>query len=170
MTDNESRQAALAPLRASLLARANSDAERMRRVAEADGEQAVAAALVTSKTVLTNARAQGAADAAALLADERARGRRAARGIVLAAQRAAFDELRKQVGQEIQGLLADPALRDRLSGMLREQLGATANVRQQGSGGLLAQSPDGRRIDASVTALVDLALADLDVERLWTAS
>ncbi len=36
-------------------------------------------------------------------------------------------------------------------------------------GGLLARAPDGRTIDASVGVLVDRALAELDLEQLWTA-
>jgi hypothetical protein len=37
-------------------------------------------------------------------------------------------------------------------------------------GGLFAQAPDGRSIDASIGTLVDSALADLDLEPLWTPS
>jgi len=34
---------------------------------------------------------------------------------------------------------------------------------------VMAESPDGRRIDASVDALVDAAITNLDVEQLWAA-
>ncbi len=44
-----------------------------------------------------------------------------------------------------------------------------AAERDHPAGGVVAVSPDGRRIDASLDALVDAALAELDLEQLWAA-
>jgi hypothetical protein len=49
-------------------------------------------------------------------------------------------------------------------------LGGFASVSDTEDGGLFAQAPDGRSIDASIGTLVDSALADLDLEPLWTPS
>jgi vacuolar-type H+-ATPase subunit E/Vma4 len=167
MTGAATREAALEPLRAALLSRAGKDADLMRRAAEDDGRKALAAARERSRQSLANARAQGEAEAALLAAEERSRARRKARGVVLAAQRQAYEELRRQVGDAIRQLLTDPEWQDRLNVVLRQQLGAETTIDQHAGGGVVAQSADGRRIDASIDVLVDLALSHLQLEGLW---
>jgi vacuolar-type H+-ATPase subunit E/Vma4 len=164
------REAALQPLRAALIARANDEAAEARAAAEDRGRQAAAAAHSQAAVVLAAARAHGEADAAALLAAERARVRRTARGVVLAAQRAVYDELRRQAGEAVRQLLDDPAQRERLVAAVGRQLGAQAAFREQPDGGVIAETPDGRSIGASVGALVERAVADLDLEPLWAAT
>jgi vacuolar-type H+-ATPase subunit E/Vma4 len=163
------RKQALEPLTATLLARARADADGERTTARQEGQRAVEAARDQADAVLAQARALGEADAAAMLAAERARARSAARGEVLAAQRAAFDELRDQARTAVAGLLADPVSRGRLAASMRTRLGDGATVRDHPAGGVVAESPDGRRIDACLDALLDAALAELDLEQLWTA-
>jgi vacuolar-type H+-ATPase subunit E/Vma4 len=164
------REAALEPLRTALIARAYDDAGRARASAEADGRQTVAAAREQAAALLAGARAQGEADAAALQAVERSRSRRDARSVVLQTQRAAYDQLREQARQAVRHLLDDPVWRQRLITAVRRQLGEQAELCPQPDGGIIARTPDGRSIDTSVDALVDHALADLDLEQLWTAS
>ncbi len=161
------RDAALEPLRAALIARALAEAAEERASADEDGQRALAAAQQQADAVLADARAQGERDAAALLAAERARSHRSARGIVLGAQRAAYDELREQARAAVRDLLADPARRARLEAIARGRLGDHAVAHEQPGGGLVAETSDGRRVDASVHALVDSAVANLDLEQLW---
>ena len=169
MTDVVAHGAALEPLRASLTARANREAEAMRAAADEDGRRAVAAAREQAAAVLAEARARGAADAAALLADERARARRAARSVVLDAQRAAYHELREQAHQSVRRLLDDPRWRKRLITAIGRELGGSAVIREHPAGGVIAEASDGRSVDASADALVEGVLANLDLEQLWAA-
>ena len=162
------RLLAVQPVRDALLARAERDSRRIRAAADADGQRALAAARAEADRLVAAARADGEADAAARLAVQRASTRRAARATVLEAQRAAYRELRRQASVTVRGLLDDPACRSRLVAELRRRLGAAADVRDDPGGGLVARTADGRSIDASVGALVDRALADLDLDALWT--
>ena len=61
-----------------------------------DGQETIAGARKQADALLADARAQGETEGAALLAVDRARARRTARSVVLAAQRAAYDELHRQ--------------------------------------------------------------------------
>jgi hypothetical protein len=67
-------------------------------------------------------------------------------------------------------LLREPGNRSLLSAAVQRGLGGFASVSDTDDGGLFAQAPDGRSIDASIGTLVDSALADLDLEPLWTPS
>jgi len=169
MTSATDPVAALEPLRAALLARARAEADGVRAAAEDDAREVLAAARDEAEALLADARARGAADAAALDAVELARRRRAARGVVLRAQRAAYDDLRSRACAAVQMLLADPDLHAHLADAVRGGLGDRAIVRDRPDGGVVAQTPDGRSIDGSVTALVDGALAELDLEQLWAS-
>lgn len=162
--------AALEPLRVALIARANAEADRVRAAAEADGQRLIAKANDEVATLLSSARAEGEAEAAALLADEAARARQAARSIVLGAQRAAYDELRRRACAAVHALLEDPAMRGRLAAVLRSQLGEDAVIHAQPDGGLQAITSNGRSIDASIGALVSSAVTEMDLGRLWAAS
>lgn len=159
--------AALQPVRDALLAEARADAEATLHAARQDGHRVLMAAQREADAVLADARAQGSQDATSLLATERARSRRAARAIVLAAQQAAYDELREHAAVAVRQLLSDPANRARLEALASRRLGDRVTVRSAPDGGLLAVASDGRSVDASIHALVDGALAGLDLEQLW---
>lgn len=158
---------ALEPLRSALLTAARSDAEQLRASAEADGQQVLAPAQAQADAMLAEARAQGAADGQALLEAQRAVARSAARTVVLKAERDMFDQLREQARVAVSARLADPVRRSALGTAMRVQLHDHAVVRSTPDGGLVAEASDGRRVDASVRALVDAALAELDLEELW---
>jgi len=162
------QQTAIQPLRQALLARAGAEADRVRASAEADGEHAVATARGQADALLSAARAKGEADGAEALAAEQAAARRSARAALLAAQRAAYEELRSGAVRAVRELLREPGNRSLLSAAAQRGLGGFASVSDTDDGGLFAQAPDGRSIDASIGMLVDSALADLDLEPLWT--
>jgi vacuolar-type H+-ATPase subunit E/Vma4 len=163
----EARRAALEPLRAALITRARAEAARIQAAADADAQQVMAAARDEAAAVLARARAEGEAEAGAMLATEAARSRQVARGLVLDAQRAAYDELRERARSAVRGLLEAPDRRARLAASLRARLGDQGTVRDHPDGGLLAETDDGRSIDASIGALVDADVSGKDVEQLW---
>ena len=162
----KARRAALEPLRAALLSRARAEAARIEAEADADAQQVMTAAREQAAAVLARARTDGEAQAAATLATEAARSRQMARGLVLGAQRAAYDELQERARSAVRGLLADPGRRAGLAAALRSRLGDHAVLRDHPDGGLLAETDDGRSIDASIGALVDAALSGTDMEQL----
>lgn len=162
-------QIALEPLRSALMSRARAEADQARADAETDGRELLAAARDEAEALLTKARAQGEMDAAAMFASEMDRARRSARGVVLAEQRASYNELRQRALTAVRVLVADPARRARLATLLRGQLGEHAVIREHPDGGIVAETPDGRSVDASIAKLVDIAVADLDLEGLWAA-
>lgn len=157
----------LEPLRAVLLRRAEAAADALRAAADREAGAATDAAQQQAAAALARARADGEADAAQRQAEDRARARREARGIVLAAQRAVYDELRTRARAAVRELLADPDAQRQLTALVRTRLGQDAQVRPQPSGGVVGELPDGRRVDASVDALVEQALAGLDLAPLW---
>ncbi len=158
----------LRPLRAALLATARDDAERSVRAAEAAAGDRVAEARTRADALLAEARARGAAEAATMVATEAAAAQRAARRVVLTAQREVYERLRKAGGAAVRDLLTDDDTRTRLAATLRSRLGGDAEVAATPDGGLRATAPDGRAVDASVATLVDLALDTLDGEALWS--
>lgn len=158
----------LRPLHAALLATARDDAERTVRAAETAAVERLAEGRTRADGLLAEARARGEAEAATMVAAEAAAAQRAARRVVLTAQREVYDRLRTAAGAAVRDLLADDASRARLAAMLRSRLGGDAEVVPTPDGGLRATAPDGRAVDASVVTLVDLALDTLDGEALWS--
>lgn len=169
MTGADLLDQALEPLATTLRARAAAIATAERDAADREGQRLVAQACAQAETVLAEAQRLGAADAAGLLEVERSRARRAARDVVLAARRAAYDELRRRCRVALAELVSDPGRHRRLADAVRGRLGEGATVHDHPSGGVVGVSPDGRSVDASVDALVDSALAGIDVEQLWAA-
>ena len=168
MTDLAQRQSqALEPLRGALLARARAEADGLRAAAQADGERTVARGRGEAEALLADARMRGEAEGAELLAAEPTAARRSARAALLGAQRAAYEDLRSKAAQGVRSLPREPENRRLLAAALRHALGDVASVSDTEDGGLFAQAPDGRSIDASIGTLVDGALADLDLEGLW---
>lgn len=161
----------LRPVRDDLESRARADAERLLAGADAEADALIARARVEADTIRAQARAQGEADAAALLVAERARARRQARAIVLAAQRDTYDELRSGVLAALPALRADPAYAawcGRLRQSVRGVLGPDAVVTEHPDGGILGEVA-GRRAAFTLVGLADQAVDALgsDVEGLW---
>jgi hypothetical protein len=160
-------ETSLEPLRAALIARAEADAAQIRAQAEQEGQAAVAAAREQAAALLVAARREGALSATQLLAAEQRKARRAGRRVVLTAQRAAYEQLREQSREAVRRVLVDPTRRGELVATVRERLGDRVLIRDVPDGGLVAEAADHRRIDATVAALVDAAIAALDVEAMW---
>ena len=166
----EPTRTALEPVRAALLTAAEEEAQALTASIEAEGRELLADARRQRDRVLQEARERGAADGAMRLSTERAGVQREARRIVLGAQQTAYDELRRQAVAAVRELLEVPTERAGLMQVLRSRLGADAVIHDHPTGGLVGESGDGRVVDASVDALVDLALANLDLESLWMPS
>lgn len=154
---------ALAPVREALLARAHADADRVRGSAEASVAEAMAMAQAEADEIRARAHDEAFEQARSLRAAEEAHGRRKAREVVLAAQRAAYDGLVDRARREVRALLDDPAVIDVLSATAREQEGADAEVmRTEGGVAVLGKGPHGgRRVEFSLDALADQAIAEL---------
>jgi hypothetical protein len=157
----------LEPLRSALVRQAHHDADMVTAAAEEQGRQSVAAAQAEAAALVEQAKTQGESAARALQSHERARLRRAHRGVVLAAERAAYDELTRRACSAVQELLADGENRARLTVLLKRRLGTGASVSDLPDGGLHAEDLEGRSVDAAVSTLVDDALSRLDVSQLW---
>jgi vacuolar-type H+-ATPase subunit E/Vma4 len=156
------------------LRQVSGEAERL--LAEADA--AVASELDVARrsveAILAEARAEGAAAAQRELDLARARGRREAQGIVLAARREVYEGLSDRARSAAFALRTDPgydALLDRLEQLARQQLGNDARIERDPPelGGVVAEA-HGRRVDYSLAALIDRSVRGLDqeVEGLWT--
>ncbi|MGZ4494443.1 MAG: hypothetical protein ACXVWU_07080 [Nocardioides sp.] len=162
----------LAPVREALLGDARGEAARLLAAAAADRTATLTAARAEAEAILEAARAQGRADAEALLGVERARVRRQARSLVLAAQRATYEDLRAAVRLGARRLRADPAYarwRDGLAARARATFGADAVVTEPPEGGVVVEAGTRRaadtldlRADAAVTALGP------DLDGLWS--
>jgi hypothetical protein len=137
--------AALEPVRRALLARARADADAARAAAGEQAQAAVGQARARVERLVAQARSEGETDAAVALAAARARARRRARSVVLAAQRAAYEELRARARVEAARLAGDVRRRT-------EDLGP------------------GRQLLRSSEALADAALDALgpELEKLWS--
>lgn len=160
--------AALEPVHAALRARAVAAAEQTRAAAQAEAQRVLAAARQQADAILTKARSDGEADAADLLAADRVGARHAARAVVLAAQHEVYEQLQEQARNATGHRLTDTSFRQRLTETVRARLGNGACIHDEPGGGLTGVAPDGRTVDASVAALVDQAIARLDLDQLWT--
>jgi hypothetical protein len=164
----DAQQQALDPLRTALLGAARAEAEQLRRSAAQEGEALVGRAQEQAARVLDAAGAEGEAEGrelaarAALLAEQRAR------AVVLQAQHAAYRQLVVAAGRAVARALREPDRRTALTCALRRRLGGEAEVGDTADGGLWAQAPDGRTVDASVGTLVARAMEGLDLEQLWS--
>jgi len=172
-------------LRASLLETAADDATRELERARAERAARVAEAHRQAETIVAEAHQLGEREGAAEVSHRLVRARREARRVVLAAQRAAFEDFR---GRALGATLArrrEPAyaaLLERLSAAAREQLvgdgeGAAGRdveveveveVDPPDRGGVHARLGS-RRVDYTLPALVDRVIAGLGTESrsLW---
>jgi vacuolar-type H+-ATPase subunit E/Vma4 len=149
----------LAPVRAALLDNARAEAARIEAAAVAAAEAKLAAAREEAERILAQAREQGAADAAAVLAADRARARRRARAVLLAARREGYEALRAAVREAVYAWRDDPGypqLRTGLARAARRALGPGTRVRDAADGGVIGYQ-GGRRLDVSLTGFADRA-------------
>lgn len=164
---------ALAPVRAELLRRARSDADRARREAESAAAALLAEATARGDAVLAAAAARGEADAAEVRSVRRARLRHQVRGGELTAQREVYEELTGQVTELVCALRHEPdypLLRDRLAARARERLGPDAVITEHPEGGIVARAA-GRRLDYSLPGFAARAVDELgaDIVGLWSS-
>jgi hypothetical protein len=158
----EAAAAALEPLKAELLRRANGAAAERLQQAAAEDAATVSQAEHEAALIVDQARQGGVAEAAALLAAQRARSRRQAREVVLRARAEAWEELRQRSMAAVTVLSTEPAyreLRSRLADFVRAQLGTEAVISDAPTGGVIGTVP-GRRLDCSFATLVEQGLAE----------
>ncbi len=158
--------AALAPVREALLASARREAEGLRSRADLAAERTIADASALAARLRGEARAQGAADAAAAVASERARAGRQAREIVLRARRDEFETLRADVRRELARVREDPDYphaRLRMINVVRGLLGSDVRLEDGDEGGVVGAAP-GRRVDCSLALFADRAVETVIAE------
>jgi hypothetical protein len=163
---------ALSPVRAALAGEAARQAGEIRAAASAEADAVAAAARRQVEEILSQARARGELDGQAAAARRRTTSRRAARSVTLAAQRGAYDELRRRVRDAVGALREDPVyprLHDRLEELARGLAGPSATVTRHPAGGVVAQGP-GTFVDCSLPRLADRAVDALgaEVSALWS--
>jgi len=163
----------LGPLRDATLAQARADADATLADADRRAAESIAAARKEGAVLVRQARTDGAAAAAIEGAHDEAAARRTARTLVLAAERALYDELCRRAGGDalaLRGTNGYAALLEELSDAARLQLGdgARLDVDPAGLGGVRGSS-DGRSVDYTLPTLVDRALERLGArtETLW---
>jgi vacuolar-type H+-ATPase subunit E/Vma4 len=161
--------AALEPVQAALLARARADANDVLAAADADAARAAGSAQAESEQIRAAARSSGAADAKTVRATELAGAPPRGAGLVLAAQRAAYEELRRRTRKELTAAGTAGRVRAALAARARAVLGPDARIVDRPAGGVVGEAA-GRRVDCSVDALVERALT-VDagrLNRLWS--
>jgi vacuolar-type H+-ATPase subunit E/Vma4 len=163
---------ALGPVRAALIARARAVA-----TAEVSGAEEEARAILQdadrrADAVREEARVRGEADAQAVLVATRARARREARSVVLAAQSEVAVALRARVHAGLRALRDDPdyaEIENRLESQARGLLGPEARLTPDPSGGFLAEA-GGRQVELTLAAVADQVLERLgpELQSLWS--
>lgn len=163
---------ALAPVRAALLATAETRADAIRQDAEEQARAVVAAAHDEAARIIAAAASEGETSARADAALRSARVRRQAHELVLAQQAALRRELARQVREAAVDLRQDasyPTLLATLTQRCRAVLGAEAVVTEDPAGGVVGQAGS-RTLDLSLPALAARTLDAMSpqVSRLWT--
>jgi vacuolar-type H+-ATPase subunit E/Vma4 len=161
----------LAPLRAALLERARADAAAELAAADADAERAVEEARTQAEALVRQAREQGRADAAEVVALERARAQRLAREVVLGARAAAVERLRDEARAAVRCLGTDadyPRLRAALAERAGRELGPGAVTTESDGGGVVAVRGS-RTLSYTLDGLADLLVdrAGAEVDGWW---
>jgi vacuolar-type H+-ATPase subunit E/Vma4 len=155
----ESLSEALTPTRAALLAAVRRDVDRRLDEARALAAATTASARTRADEILSAARAAGIADAGAVLAAEKSRARRTARGRTLRARFDAYQDLRRESRQAVVRLRDEPgyaAVRDTLTAVAHDLLGPDAEIVEADGGGVIGRSGS-RSVDLSLTAFADRA-------------
>jgi len=168
----QSGTGALSPVRAALIGDAVARAGGLRIAAVTDADTLVARARRQAGDILSRARADGESDGRAAAEARRAEARRAARSVVLEAQLAACDRLRREARATVGALRDDPMyprLLVRLEELARNAAGPSAVVTRHPSGGIVAEGK-GTYVDCSLSGLAGQALEALgaEVSTLWT--
>lgn len=159
--------AALLPLRSALRRRALEEADRLRAEAETEACAVLDHARAHVAATVTEARVQGRQEALVAAESARAAARSRGRGLVLAARRRLYEELRRRVRAEAPGLIA-PGWQQLAADAARTMLGP--EVRVECDPGAVTATTHDRRLTWSLDAVADRAVEALGsgVERLWT--
>jgi len=160
------------PLRDALLAQARAEAERTLEAADRAAAARLDRAAAEGEELVRAAAAEGAETAAAAGAHAVVEARRTARRLVLETRHDLWEELHDTAAAQAGALVGTPAyarLVERLRAAAVEQLGPEARVEDAPAGGFVA-ARNGRRVDYSLPALVERALAELAprAEELWS--
>jgi F0F1-type ATP synthase membrane subunit b/b' len=165
--------ASVEPARAALLADARRRAQELLQQADVQAREQVAQARRDAEALIARAREEGLAAGRAQAAHDAGRERALARWEVLAAQRAAYDELRRRVRTEAMALRAQDGyqeLLERLTTAARRDLGDEAEVEidPPADGGIRARA-GGRQVDYTLASLAERCVRDLGPApaRLW---
>jgi vacuolar-type H+-ATPase subunit E/Vma4 len=160
--------------RDSRLADAHAEADRIGAQAAAEAAARAAEARRRADAFIGRAREQGTAEGQRDAAADEAAARVRARGEVLAARREAYDQLchaARAAVMRLRDAPEYPEVLDRLADAARGELGAAADLEidPPEAGGVRARAGS-RRIDATLPALADRAIADLGptLGRLWS--
>ncbi len=164
--------AALAPLRDWLLDEARREAARLLDDARREAAERLDRTRQEAARSVERARREGADQAAEAADRSAARARRQARRVVLAAQAQVRAQVRDAVHDAVGALAREPgypAARQALAATARAVLGPQSVVHEAAGGGVCAEAGS-RRVDLSLTALADRALAEheSEVARLWS--
>lgn len=172
-TSTRAHDDGLGAVRQALLDAARGEAARVVAAARAAADDTRARARDRADETLRRARCDGEAAAQQMLAVERARDRRDAQRITLAARRRAWEELRQRAGAAAEQLATAPDYPDRvarLADTARTRLGDAAVITVDGpeGPGVVAEAGN-RRIDMRLRVLADRSVAELGtrVEELW---
>lgn len=141
-------------------------------LARARREERLAEAHRRANALVAEARRDGEDEAAVDVAQRLVRARREARSAVLVAQREVYDELVRRTldaavalrhGEEHERLV------ERLSAVVREQLGPDAQIEVDETVGGVVGRHGGRRVDYTLPALVDRVIGELGtrLQELW---
>lgn len=151
---------ALAPVARALLDASRSTAEDTVGQARVEAERISGAARADSEAALDKARQEGAADAAVAVRTRRAAGRRAARAVVLSAQRRAYEDFAARAREAVRRQLNTAQTTDALTDLARRTLGSQAVIRRDADGAVVATAT-GRVLELSLDELTDRAIAEL---------
>ena len=168
----DAARVSLDPVRAALLAQAEAEAGRLVDQADERVAAQVSRAEEQKTALVDRARAEGEAAAELEAASELTRARRRARTLVLEAQRAIYDDVRREARASVQRLRSEPQyeqLLERLSAVVREELGPEAElVLDPPEGGVIGRLGN-RRVEHTLPVLVERCLAERaeEVERVW---
>lgn len=170
--DRATAQTALLPVRAALLAHAHEDADRAVHAARAEADAAVDRARDEARATVDRARAEAESDAVAVLAVDQGRARRRARALVLAAQRAAYDDLVAAAHVAVREPVDDehwPEMRETLVRRVHDALGPDAQV-ELVADGVVGRAGE-RVLDLRLAALADAQIEALgpEIEGLWSS-
>jgi vacuolar-type H+-ATPase subunit E/Vma4 len=166
MNPDPTLDAALAPVRRALLSAARGDADRDLGAAEEAAQTRLHAAEAEAEQMLDEARAQGEADAAAIVARERSRAGARARELLLAVSRDEYLALRRAARSAVARLTEDPdypAMRDRMTAAARALLGPDAHINEAEGGGVIA-TVTGRRVDYSLAGVAEQVTDEVAAE------